>query len=403
MDNNMLTETQLDKFASVLLWGLKKARRKPFRRGDVVRVVYDLPAVRLAERVHERLVRAGVHLILRTGDTPCMERNFYGLGDGRQLAFTAAGTRQLFHTLNGSVHISAPESLTHLRDINPSRMGISMVARKPFREILNRREEKGLFGWTLCTLPTKALAEKAGTSLGAYTQQIIKACYLDKKDPVNAWESIYKRALRIKKWLKKLQIRKLHVESANTDLWLLLGERRKWLGVSGHNIPSFEIFTSPDWRGTEGVYYSNLPSYRSGNFVDGVHLEFRRGCAKKQTAKKGEKFVRKMAALDAFADKIGEFSLTDNRFSRITRFMADTLYDENFGGPHGNCHLALGASYSDTFDGDPAVLTKARKKALGFNDSSLHWDLVNTEKKRVTALLKGGGRKVIYENGRFTA
>jgi aminopeptidase len=82
--------------------------------------------------------------------------------------------------------------------------------------------------------------------------------------------------------------------------------------------------------------------------------------------------------------------------------MANTLFDENFGGTEGNCHLAVGASYSDTFDGDPQKLTKERKRELGFNDSALHWDLVNTEPKKVTALLETGERKVIYEKGMFT-
>jgi aminopeptidase len=81
--------------------------------------------------------------------------------------------------------------------------------------------------------------------------------------------------------------------------------------------------------------------------------------------------------------------------------MANTLFDENHGGRHGNCHVALGASYSDTFDGDPSKLTKEKKKQLGFNDSALHWDLVNTEKKQVTAVLKTGEKKVIYEGGVF--
>jgi aminopeptidase len=81
--------------------------------------------------------------------------------------------------------------------------------------------------------------------------------------------------------------------------------------------------------------------------------------------------------------------------------MADTLFDENFGGAYGNCHIALGASYSDTFRGKPALLTKKFKQQLGFNDSALHWDLVNTEKKTVTAHLVGGRTQVIYENGRF--
>jgi aminopeptidase len=81
--------------------------------------------------------------------------------------------------------------------------------------------------------------------------------------------------------------------------------------------------------------------------------------------------------------------------------MADTLFDENFGGSEGNCHLALGASYSDTFSGNPARLTAEMKRKLGFNDSALHWDLVNTEAKTVTARLTNGREIVIYEKGAF--
>jgi aminopeptidase len=81
--------------------------------------------------------------------------------------------------------------------------------------------------------------------------------------------------------------------------------------------------------------------------------------------------------------------------------MANTLYDENYGGPYGNCHLAVGASYSDTYDGDPSTLTKDIKEKLGFNDSALHWDLVNTERKTVTAHLVSGKKKIIYKDGMF--
>ncbi|HPA71947.1 MAG TPA: aminopeptidase, partial [Spirochaetota bacterium] len=72
------------------------------------------------------------------------------------------------------------------------------------------------------------------------------------------------------------------------------------------------------------------------------------------------------------------------------------------GGKHGNSHIAIGASYSDTYDGNPASLTPAMKKRLGYNDSALHWDLVNTEEKRVTATLRDGKKRVIYEKGMFT-
>jgi aminopeptidase len=105
--------------------------------------------------------------------------------------------------------------------------------------------------------------------------------------------------------------------------------------------------------------------------------------------------------MDRGAARLGEFSLTDKRFSKISTFMANTLYDENYGGKNGNCHVALGASYSDTYDGDASGLTTRKKGELGFNDSALHWDLVNTEKKRVVAHLATGRRITVYEDGKF--
>jgi aminopeptidase len=55
-----------------------------------------------------------------------------------------------------------------------------------------------------------------------------------------------------------------------------------------------------------------------------------------------------MLATDEGASQIGEYSLTDKRLSRITKFMAETLFDENMGGEFGNTHMAVGRSYHDT-------------------------------------------------------
>ena len=214
------------------------------------------------------------------------------------------------------------------------------------------------------------------------------------------WKKVYAEVQGIKKWLNSLQVDHLHVESDNIDLKITPGEKRRWIGISGHNIPSFEIFTSPDWRGTEGTYYADQPSFRSGNYVEGVRLSFRKGSAVKVDAEKGREFTVKQLKMDSGANKVGEFSLTDRRFSRIDRFMADTLYDENYGGKYGNCHVAVGSSYPETY-AEKVEKTKEFKKEKGFNDSALHWDLVNTEKKTVTARLVTGRRIVIYENGIF--
>lgn len=330
-----------------------------------------------------------------------MEYNFYKKANTKQLMFQAPWEKETCESVNASIFLNAPDSLTHLRDIDSKKIGKAAVARKPLRDILREREEKGDYGWTLCTLPTEELAKQAKLSLKEYTNQIISACYLNKADPVQAWNNIYKDAMAIKKWINSMDVKYFHIESKSIDLKIKPGKERKWVGISGHNIPSFEIFISPDWRGTEGVYYANQPSFRTGNYVKGVRLFFQKGSVVKIEADKGKDFVVKQLSMDKGANKTGEFSLTDKRFSKINKFMANTLYDENYGGKYGNCHLAVGSSYSDTYDGNPDELTKEKKRRLGFNDSALHWDLVNTEKKAVTAYLNDGSSVVIYENGMF--
>ena len=391
----------LEKYADVLIWGLTTARTQKFKKGDVILLRYELPALSLAETVYARLVGMGFNVIPRAGITPVMEKGFYALSNNRQLAFKVPGNEELYKGLNGSIYLIAPACLTHLAGIDPKRIGKAAVAQKYLRDILDKREEHGLFSWTLCMYPTDELAKHAGMSIGDYTSQIAKAAFLNDKDPVAKWKGIYTEVQQIKKRLNSIKVLEYHIESANIDLVITPGEMRKWIGISGHNIPSFEIFLSPDWRGTKGVYYADQPSYRSGNLVKGLKLEFKGGRAVKIDADEGAVFARKQLSMDTGACQVGEFSLTDKRFSKIDRFMANTLFDENFGGKSGNCHIAVGASYSDTYSGDPAELNAEKKAVLGFNDSALHWDLVNTEKKRVSAKLKDGKSITIYENGSF--
>ena len=397
----MLTDDQLGKYAEVLLWGLKTARKGRFRKNDVILVQYEPAAVKLAEILYARILDAGMHPVQRMGLTVGMERCFYAKSNDRQLVFQAPGDRNLIEHLNGRIFLRAPDSLTHLKDIDPVKIGKFLISRKPLREIMDRREEQGLYSWTLCTLPTPELIRQARATRRSYTAQIVRACYLDHEYPVRQWEAIYEAVGGIKEWLNSLNVRYFHIESPNIDLKMTPGDKRKWVGISGHNIPSFEIFLSPDWRGTQGAYHANLPSFRSGNYVEGVRLNFEKGVVTRVQADAGEAFAVKQLAMDAGAARVGEFSLTDRRFSRINRFMADTLFDENFGGAFGNCHIALGSSYMDTYSGNPADITKALKKKLGFNDSALHWDLVNTERKTVTAHLNTGETCLVYDNGCF--
>jgi len=397
---SVLSKTQLEKYADVLVWGMKTAR-PGFKKYDTVLVRCDLEGRELGEIVHRKLVLEKYNVVFRFMASPRLERDFYEFSDDKQRAFVAAGDREFFSAVNGNIYIHAPASLTNLKGIDTKRQSQVAIARKPLRDIMNKNEERGRFGWTLCTYPTEELARQAKLSIKEYAAQIAKACFLDEPAPAQKWARIYKDTMEIKKWLKGLNIEVIRTESASMDLEISVGEKRKFLGVSGHNIPSFEIFTSPDWRGTRGTYYANLPAFRGGNYVEKIKLEFKDGRAVKIAAAKGEDYVKKIMATDKGASQLGEYSLTDKRFSRIDKFMADTLFDENHGGKHGNCHVAIGSSYSDTYDGDVTKLGEALKKKIGYNDSAVHWDLINTEDKKVTATLKNGKKITIYEKGQF--
>ncbi|MCK9363056.1 MAG: aminopeptidase [Syntrophales bacterium] len=398
---DILSEEYLKRYADVLVWGLETARKGRYRKGNIILIQYDRAALRLAELLYEKIISRGMHPVQRSSLSPAMELSFFEKSGAGQLVFLPPGEKELYRNLHGRIYLHAPESLTHLKDVDSAKIGKALVARKQLRDIIETREQQGDYGWTLCTFPTEELARQARTTTAAYTDQIIRACYLDQNNPVEKWKEIRRNAAAIKKWLGSLRTAWFHIESAGCDLWISPGEQRQWLGVSGHNIPSFELFISPDWRGTKGTYYANLPSYRSGNYVGGVKLTFEKGEAVAISAQKGEDFTIRQLAMDKGARRLGEFSLTDRRFSHIDMFMADTLFDENFGGAHGNCHIAVGASYTDTFSGDQTSMTPALKKKLGFNDSALHWDMVNTEPKTVTAHLKTGEKLLIYENGCF--
>jgi aminopeptidase len=100
------------------------------------------------------------------------------------------------------------------------------------------------------------------------------------------------------------------------------------LGGRGCNIPSFEIFTSPDRRGTNGWIRFNQPLYRYGQIVKDITLHFKDGEIIEFDAKENRELLAEIIAIPN-ANKLGEFSLTDKKFSRIMKFMAETLYDEN--------------------------------------------------------------------------
>jgi aminopeptidase len=390
----------LDRYADVLIrYALNGG--KGVKKGEVVFLQVPEVAKPLLMSLRKATLQAGAHPIVEYLPDG-MSRQFFELANKDQLTFfPEALLKGKVAQADHFLHIIAETDKHELEGIEPKKIMARSAAFKPYKTWRDDKENKGKMTWTLALYGTEAMAKEANLSIEQYWEQIINACYLNDENPVQTWRTTQKALDRIKDKLNKLPIEKLHVKSARTDITIGIGKNRQWMGGTGRNIPSFELFISPDCRVADGYVQFTEPLYRYDNLITDVYLEFKNGRVIKSRAAKGEKILKEMIA-QKNADRMGEFSLTDSRFSRITKFMAETLYDENVGGKNGNTHIALGAAYKDSYPSDPSKVKQAQWEKMGYNDSIVHTDIVSTENRVVTAYLTNGKTKVIYRDGMFT-
>jgi aminopeptidase len=375
------------------------------KRGDVVRVVAPESAKPLYAECSRAVWRAGGNVLgdyhLDDDSRLNLTRDFYEIAGPEQYGyFPEAYNRGLMDQIDHLVYVRCVADPHALRDIEPAKLMARQRAFGPMVEWQTAKENAGRFTWTVALYGTEAMAAEAGLSLEAYWQEIIKGCFLDQADPKATWRTVIERMQTYIAGLNALPIDRIHVRGADVDLWVTLGEKRRWIGGGGRNIPSFEIFTSPDWRGTEGWIRFSEPLYIYGSLITGIELSFADGLVTEAKAAENEELLLEMLATEN-ANRVGEFSLTDSRLSPITHFMADTLFDENVGGPFGNTHVAVGKSLTHCYDGDPDGLSAEDWERLGFNESVVHTDIVSTTDREVTAVMRDGSERTIYAGGRF--
>src|SRR5207249_3742681 len=124
--------------------------------------------------------------------------------------------------------------------------------------------------WCGTIWPTPALASQAGMELGAYTEFLRAALFLDRPDPPAAWRELSERQARLVERLS--QADEIRIEADGTDLRLRVGGRT-WINSDGRrNMPSGEVFTGPLERSANGVVRFTVPTSPRGVEVTGVQL-----------------------------------------------------------------------------------------------------------------------------------
>jgi aminopeptidase len=206
---------------------------------------------------------------------------------------------------------------------------------------------------------------------------------LDEADPVAAWRSHAAMLKARAAAVEGLALDAIHFRGKGTDLTVGLVPGSRWLAATAQtpagiefvpNMPTEEVFTSPDWRRTAGSATITAPFILpgAGVFVSGLRLGFEAGRIVEAEADEGADAVRAQLDSDPQARFLGEVALVDgsSRVRRAGVVFRDTLFDENAG-----AHIAWGQGFVETIAGAEA-LDKDGQLAAGLNVAVVHTDVV---------------------------
>jgi aminopeptidase len=266
------------------------------------------------------------------------------------------------------------------RDVDPEK-----AAARPLDEVMAVQEaldEKEL-RWTVAPAPNPGWAREVfgEPDMDRLWDAVATAMRLDEDDPVASWHSRSAELAARGRALDALGLTEVHYRSPDTDLWVGLPPNCVWTGGGGEdpdgfyympNIPTEEVFTSPDRRRADGHIALTKPVIINGRVIEGLKLTFSGGRITDVTAASGADTVRAQLDSDAGARSLGEVSLVD-RDSRIARagiLFHNTLFDENAA-----CHVAWGQSFPIAIAGGTQMSDDERYQ-IGLNRSAVHTDVV---------------------------
>jgi aminopeptidase len=237
--------------------------------------------------------------------------------------------------------------------------------------------------WTIIAYPTAGWAESifGEPDMDRLWDAVATATRLDESDPVAAWREHIANLRERAHLLDERRFDAIRFRGPGTDLLVGLTDRSRWLTsevetLAGRshlsNMPSEEVFTTPDRRRTEGSVSSTAPLALQGQIVRGLEVTFSAGRAVEVRADEGADLVRELIATDEGSAFLGEVALVDGASSvaRTGITFLNTLFDENAA-----CHIAFGQGTLEAVAGADE-LDAAALEALGYNDSVVHTDFM---------------------------
>jgi aminopeptidase len=235
-------------------------------------------------------------------------------------------------------------------------------------------------------------------------EAVATAVRLDEPDPVAAWQVHVARLAHRAEGLSERRFDALRYRGPGTDLTVGLHPDADWLAALDRangidfvaNMPTEEVFTTPDARRVDGTVSATYPLELAGSLIRGLRVTFEGGRATEIHADEGEDMVRAHFASDDGAVRLGEIALVD-RTSRVGQsglVFFNTLFDENAAS-----HIALGAGIVRAVPRARAM-TAEERHAAGINHSSVHTDfMIGSPEVAISGVEAGGTETPILVGG----
>jgi aminopeptidase len=258
------------------------------------------------------------------------------------------------------------------------------VGRARMREVseASLRLSDGLCNWSIVACPNEGWAKTVfgEPDLERLWDAVATTVRLDEPDPVAAWREHLDKLEQRADALNRRRFDALRYRGPGTDLTIGLHPESKWMAASDRvrdiefvpNMPTEEVFTTPDARRADGTVRATYPLQIQGTIVRGLEVQFEDGRAVDVRADQGEELMRTHVATDDGAARLGEVALVDgsSRVGRTGIVFYDTLFDENAAS-----HIAFGMAILKAVDGSSEVSADERQ-AQGVNQSSIHTDFM---------------------------
>jgi aminopeptidase len=358
--------------------------------GQEVSVLANVEHHELARALTRQAYRAGASYVHVLYSDAHARRAMIELGPDSALTYSPEWLKRFFQAMSGNAMIGTtgnpePELLA---DLDGERVGRA-VPQEIVQIRLQQMNDNSL-NWCGVGAPTEGWARQVfgEPDVERLWEEVAFCMRLDEPDPPAAWQEHLARLEERTTRLNELHADSLRYRGPGTDLTVGLLPNARWMSGAADtstgiryvaNMPTEEVFTSPDARRTEGTLRSTLPLPLFGQIVRGLELTFEQGRAVRVEAETGAELVRSHFATIENADRLGEVALVtkESRVGQSGTLFYDALFDEN-----ATCHVAYGTGFPFLVEGEPDD---------GLNIANMHVDfMVGGPELEVDAVLADG-------------